>query len=70
MRELINEMIDADIGVQHGATVNWHPDPGLVEIKIAVINKARREKIIRFRPHLPPRLVGVRTPIQRVDRAR
>jgi hypothetical protein len=70
-RELINEMIDADIGVQHGATVNWNPpDRDEVKLRIQVIKKARREKIIRFRPHLPPRLVGFKTPIQRVDRAR
>jgi hypothetical protein len=68
-RRLINEMMKANIGVQHGATVNWHPKEGLVEVKIEVIRKAATEKIIRFRPHLPARLVTSTTPIEPVDRA-
>jgi hypothetical protein len=69
-RKLINEMIVANIGVRHGATVNWHPPEEEVEVKVVVIRKAAEEKIIRFRPHLPPRLVTSTTPIEAVDRAR
>ncbi|MGN9914679.1 phage tail protein [Phytohabitans sp. LJ34] len=68
--KLLNRMMAANIGVAHGATVNWSPPADLVEIKIEVIRKAADEKIIRFRPHLPPRLVTSTTPIEAVDRAR
>ena len=66
--QLIMQMMEEDFGVQHGATRCWITfTEGEAILKEDVIPKAAGTDIIRFRPHLEPRLVTSTTPVEPID---
>jgi hypothetical protein len=65
---LIARMMEEDFGVQHGATRCWITvGDREARIKQTVIDAAAGTTLIRFRPHLEPRLVLANTPVEPTD---